>query len=420
MPQARIVIAFAKMASRGVVLVLVMLFLFSLPTTNSGGQSASDNPQIREETLWENSALPNLLLPLALVDLAQSSDGSAVLLVSDREDKKSLFIGANESGAGHLVPLPMLATVPASGLRLVAGAADQIWIGGTSNYREAPFGGRLSDAYLAKLDSNGKFEWEHTFEDPDGKEIHDLAALSGGDVVVVGKAHDKSWLARISADAHIIWERSIGLGCAATVAVVGDTILVTGFDANAEVMWRFNGAGDSINHQVIEKIIDEPPGPFLFIKVFADKSNDAIYVFSLWSETFNPQESLTAHPLKVIKLDSQGQIVWRSELSQAVLQGLKAADLGPDHRATFCIRPIIGLRGNGDPLVACPGRNLLLISQLESMTGELTQTVVQRSGSSPCQEYRSWPKVIVPRADKTIWLFGAGRCMWLDRTSLMQ
>jgi hypothetical protein len=416
MPQ--VIMTATKMPPRHLLLVFCIL-LAPRFIGEANAQSFNDKLQPHLETLWENAAPSNMPLPLTLVGLTQSSNGSAVLLLSDQQNNKSLFIGANESGPGHLTPLPTLTTVAGSGLRLVTGAAGQIWIGGISNYREALFGGHISDAYLAKLDSNGRLAWERNFEDPNGKEIHDLAALPDGDVVVVGTADNKAWIARISSDGHVVWERTISLGYAATVAIIGDKIVVAGFDADDEAIWRFNSNGEPINHQVIEETIGKHPGPLLFIKLFAGESNGAIYIFSLWSEAFNPHESMSAHPLKVIKLNSQGQIIWRNELSQVVLQGLKVTELGPDHRSTFCM-PIIGLLGNRDLLVACPGTSLLLISKLDSTTGELKQVAVQRPLSSLCQEYRSWPKVIVPRSDKAIWLLGAGRCTWLDQISLMQ
>jgi hypothetical protein len=401
--------------------ILFLIFL-NLPTE---AQSINDKPQPRIETLWEKAAQSNLPPQdawMSLIDSTQLSSDSAVLLVSDRQNNKSLFVGANASGPGRFVPLPTLANVPAQGLRLIRGIADQLWIAGSNNYREGIAGGRLWDAYLAKLDLEGNLVWEHNFAGQREKEIQDLAALSDGDVVVVGKAGDKTWLARVSADARIVWERTFGLGSVAAVATVGDNIVVAAFDTDGEAVWRFNSAGEPIDHQVVEKISGEQPHPIWFIKLFVGKSDDAVYAFSLWSETLHPRESLSAHPLKVIKLDSQSRVVWREELSQAVLQGLDAAKSEPGHPAAFCFPPVIGLLANVNPLVACPiMRVAMLISQIDSTTGELTQTTVHRPRpSSACERARSWPDTTIEGPDRTIWLFGAGRCTWLDQISLTQ
>jgi hypothetical protein len=403
-------------------IAIPFLIFLNVPTE---AQSINDKPQPRIETLWEKAApsnLPSQNAWMSLIDSAQLSSDSAVLLVSNRQNNKSLFVGATALGPGRLVPLPTLANVPAQGLRLIRGIADQLWIAGSSNYREGIGGGRLWDAYLAKLDLEGNLKWEHNFAGQSEKEIQDLAALSDGDVVVVGKAGDKTWLARVSADGQVVWERTFGLGSVAAVATVGDNIVVAAFDTDSEAVWRFNSAGEPIDHQVVEKINGERPHPIWFIKLFVGKSDGAVYAFSLWSETLRPRDSLSAHPLKVIKLDSQSRVVWREELSQAVLQGLGAVEPEPGHPATFCFPPVIGLLANGNPLVACPiMRVAMLISQIDSTTHELTQITVHRPRpSSACQGGRSWPNTIMERPDRTIWQFGAGRCTWLDQISLTQ
>ena len=383
-------------------------------------QSVNDKARTRLETLWENVAPSNLSphnvpLPLWQLDLAQSSDDSVDLLVSDEKDNKSLFVGANERGPGRFVQLPALATVPSYSLRLFAGVAGRIWIAGTRNYRDGPSfaSARLSDAYLAELDSDGIVVGEHNFGGRSTETLHDLAALPDGDVIVVGNSNDKQWLARISADSHVVWEHSISVRYAAAVALSGDKIVVAGFGTDGEGIWRFNAEGEPLDHQIIEKAIVERLGP-VFMRLFVGKSSDELYVFSARSEPLNNQ-SVQVHPLKVAKLN-QDQLVWRKELSQATLQGLGPVDRGADHKSEFCFPPITGLLANGDPLIVCPAPSGAVISRISSTTGELRQVTAPWPPSSSC--VRSWPKLIIPRPDKRIWLFGTGGCTWLDQISL--
>jgi hypothetical protein len=398
--------------------------------TSTQAQSVSDKAQTRLETLWENAAPSNLSpqnvpLPLALLDLAQSSADSVNILVSDDKDNKSLFIGANETGPGRFVQLPALADIPSYSLRLFTGAEGQIWIAGTHNYRDpaGSFGStRLSDAYLAEFDADGTVASEHNFGGRSTKTLHDLAAVPNGDVVVVGNSNDEQWLARISADSHVVWERTIGLRYAAAVALSGDKIIVAGFDSDGEGIWRFDADGRPLDHQLIEKANVERLGS-VFMRLFVGKSDGELYVFSARSATLNTPQSQKAPPLKVAKL-SQGQLVWRKELSQAILQGLEpvdpspnhSPDHGPDRRSESCFPPITGLLGNGDPLIICPAPRGAVISRISSTTGELKQVTAPWPASSSC--VRSWPRLIIPRSDKRIWLFGTGGCTWLDQISL--
>lgn len=151
------------------------------------------------------------------------------------------------------------------------------------------------------------------------------------------------------------------------------------------------------------------------MRLFVGKSDGELYVFSARSETLNTHQSVQVQPLKVVKLN-QGQLVWRKELSQATLQGLDPVNAGRDHKSEFCFPPITGLLANGDPLIVCPAPSGAVISRISSTTGELKQVTAPWPPSSSC--VRSWPKLIVPRPDKRIWLFGTGGCTWLDQISL--
>lgn len=400
---------------------IAVQFLIPLLCAPTWAQSVHNEGQARLDTLWVNAPPSNLPsndvgLPLSLIDLAQLPNGSAALLVSDSNKSKALFLEANEQGPGRFIPLAHLAAVPGSGLRLIAGGANHLWIGGASNHRESMFGGHSSAAYLANFDGQGALIWDRAFDDNNAKEIQDMTALPNGDVVVAGKVDNQTWLARISGDAQIVWQRSFALGRVAAVATVGDRIVVAAFDADGEGIWRFTDEGKQVDHFIIDKA-DQPPHPFWLVRLFSDNSNDAFYALSLWSETFQRQETLLAHPLRVLKVDAHGRTVWRQELSQAGLQGLDVADPALKGPPEFCM-PVIGLLPNNNPLIACPARGALIVSEINSLSGELNQFKASRSPSSPCATGRSWPNLIVPKSDKMIFLFGTGKCTWLEQVSL--
>jgi len=397
----------------------IALLILIVLMASTQAQSINDKVQIRLENLWENAAPSNLSaqnvpLPLWQLDLAQSSVDSVNILVTDKEDNKSLFIGANEKGPGQFVPLPALATIPSYSLRLFTGLAGQIWVEGTHNYRSraGTLGSMLSDAYLVEFDSSGKVVWEHNFGGRSTKTIHDLAAFPDGDVIVVGSSNDEQWLARVSADSHIVWERTIGLRYAAAVALSGDKIVVAGFDAEGEGIWHFSVAGEPLDKQVIEQANGETRAP-VFMRLFVGKSNDELYVF--WSGGHNGDQSPRARSLKLAKLN-QGRLVWRKELSQATLEGLEPVGPHPDRKSGFCFPLITGVLANGDPLIVCPAVSGAVISRINSTTGDMKQVTALSPQTSSC--LRSWPKLIIPRPDQRIWLFGTGGCTWLDQVSL--
>jgi hypothetical protein len=400
---------------------IAFLVLIALMASTQA-QSINDKVRIRLESLWENAAPSNLSaqdvpLPLWQLDTAQSSADSVNILVTDKEDNKSLFIGANEKGPGRFVPLPALATVPSYSLRLFTGLAGQIWIAGTHNYRNptGTFGHGLTwDAYLAEFDSDGKVVWEHNFGSRSSKTLHDLAALPDGDVIVVGSSNDEQWLARVASDSHVVWERTISLRYAAAVALSGDKIVVAGFDADGEGIWHFSKAGEPLDKQVIEQTDGESAGPG-FMRLLVGKSNDEFYVLSARSGVNNSDQSPRARSLKLAKLN-QGQLVWRKELSQAGLAGIDSVGSRPDHKSGFCFPMIAGVLANGDPLIVCPAASGAVISRINSTTGDMKQITALWPQTSSC--LRSWPRLIVPRPDQRIWLFGTGGCTWLDQISL--
>ncbi|RXT44837.1 hypothetical protein [Bradyrhizobium betae] len=142
-----------------------------------------------------------------------------------------------------------------------AAAADgSIWIGGTTNKGRSYASAPLSDAYLAKVGPDGHLVWEVVIARKRENSIFDMAILPSGDAVIIGREDDANWLARISGDGEILWEKTFGLGEIASVAVLNDLIAVMAFEAvegeakgaGARVaLWRFETEGQLLDHHVV-------------------------------------------------------------------------------------------------------------------------------------------------------------------------
>jgi hypothetical protein len=179
------------------------------------------------------------------------------------------------------------------------------------------------------------------------------------------------------------------------------------------VVWNFNSAGELIDRRVLETGIDRPHS-FWIIRVIVTQSEDAVYLFSLWSEEFSRHEPISAHPLNVFRLNLQGGVAWHKELTQTTLQDGAAAPpgpLGPER----CL-PITGQLANGDALIACAATSAIVFSQLNANTGDLAQVAVRRSRLATCEGDGFGAKAMMQRSENTIWLFGnSRRCVWLGQ-----
>jgi len=368
--------------------------------------------------LWSSSDLSNWSLQsslpyAALPDLAQSAKELVFLLSKGDGGHPALLIGTDQSGPGHLVSL----AITGWSLRLAKGPGETFWIGGLKNPGYSLFGAKLSDAYLARIDRQGRVIWEREFGGRSERSIQSLAPLPSGDVVVAGRYDERTWLARIAADGKIIWERFVGVGKGASVAIAGDKISVVAFEATpgsrlgpSETyredvgFWSFDHTGQLLKHRVTREGINHRPGAYAG-KLTVESAGAAIYVFSEWV-TFN-----TVNPLDVTKINSLGQLVWRKELPQTVVQH--------DHDPTSCPAAITVL-ASGDPLVACGHVNKVQLLQLDAQTGESVERWVQRP-MPPSNCGGSWPPVRFLRqmADGIVWLFGSSsHCIWLGQISL--
>jgi hypothetical protein len=278
----------------------------------------------------------------------------------------------------------------------------------------------LSDAYLAKINRQGRVVWEREFGGRNERNIQSLAPVpSSDDVVVTGKYNDQTWLARIAADGHIVWERFVGSGKGASVTIAGDKIAVAAIEAFQDDrpgaaqayrddvgLWRFDAAGTLLDHHVVRGGMNSVRGVY-GANLQTESSEDALYVFSGWS-AFN-----TDKPLEVTKINSLGNRDWRKELSSTVVQQ-------GDKLRTSCPLPAMTVLPGGDALIACSHVNKIQLLQLRSQTGELVERWVQQPSPPPACGNR-WPRVsyLKPMSEGALWLFGSTfNCAWLGKISL--
>ena len=346
----------------------------------------------------------------------RSSDGTIFILSQDDKKENSLLVGANESGPGRPVPLANSKSLPGSSARLAEGQGNTLWIGGTRNTRSGTFGGLLSDGYLAKIDREGRLSWELEFARRNREiELQSIASLPSGDVVVAGKEDNHSWLARVSKEGRLSWEKTFGLGAIASVAVIGDVILVAAFEASGEpvagrvaarvVLWRFSDAGELLGQQIIRDEIAQSPSTSWVMKVTV--AANAIYVLSSWTE---PRTPSTAKPLNIVKMDAQGHVLWKKEIAGTILQ-TRGDPL-------LCVHGVVVL-ADGSALADCLAEGGVKLFRLEPNTGEVAERLLPNMQRPNCDGIFGLSWFIVQRSENDVWLFGTGGgCTWLQQMSL--
>jgi outer membrane protein assembly factor BamB len=280
----------------------------------------------------------------------------------------------------------------------------------------APFGGRLSDAYLVKLDLQGRVTWERTFGGKSQRTIRDMAVLSTGDIVVVGGDDWKTWLARVSPDGQLLWERTFGLSTMAAVAAKQSTILVAAFDGqewgedkshSGIAVWRFDLTGRELGQRRVEEVIDKRPRNYRLWKLLVSPVEDAVYFFGRWRDVHE------SGPLLAIKLDFQGQMKWRAELPLLVSQ-----DGLPDTRfrgPIYC-DPNLAVLADGSPIVECMTLSGHRFVRFNSNSGAETQFELP---SVPCDGQRGAIRMIAESSKENVWVSGYLRgCLWRGQLSL--
>lgn len=318
----------------------LLVSFFSASLVAAQAQTMTIREAGSANTLW---SVPSI----RMLDVVRSSDGTIFILTQDDKKEKSLLVGANQSGPGRLVPLANSRSMPESNVHLAEGQGNTLWIGGTRNTRSATFGGLLSDGYLAKIDYEGHLIWELEIAHDRENELQSIAALPSGDAVVVGKEGNRAWLARVSKDGQLSWEKTFGLGKIASVAVTDELILVAAFEAIDDpasgrdmarvALWRFSHAGELLGRQIIRNELADSPSTLWVMKVTV--AAKAIYVFSAWMHLLGFPETTT--PLGIVKMDMQGHVLWQKEIAGTFYQTRRGSSL--------CVHAAIVL-ADGSPL----------------------------------------------------------------------
>jgi hypothetical protein len=354
----------------------------------------------------------------ALADLLRSSEKPIVLLAI-QSDHASLLVGASRTGFGTPFPLP----TRAFRLQLAEGAGDTLWIGGVSGIAVSITSSRLSNGYLAKVDRLGHFFWEREFgERETARSIESLLALPSRDVVVSGQDSERTWLARISNEGNVVWERYVGLGKGSAVTTIDGIGWLAAIEAiGREVdyrediaVWSFSEAGELLGHRTVREEINRVPGAHA-ADIRIEKANNAVYVFSAWAGIGDEPK-----PLEVAKLDGSGTIVWRKKLAQTV---------APFRGRMVYSSSAIAVLSNGDPLISYPidEPTNLVLTRLDAANGNATQMGARLADLPMPRCANRWALVrfLKEKSPKSIWLFGspwqgmgADACGWIGEASV--
>jgi len=252
-------------------------------------------------------------------------------------------------------------------------------------------------------------------------------------VLVAGQFGMQNWLARITRDGNVVWERLFGFGKAASVAVYGDLIVVAAFDAdnierpqlieNERIsVWRFDMSGQLIDQHVviqnIGNIYNYSNMHNTFIEVIPDPSGRSFYLFAAWSTKLKP-----ATPLEVVKLSAQADVLWRTKLPDTVYKAEILEEKGGPvvgEEDVLC-RPRMTVLSTGVPvIIVCGSERAFALAQLLPTSGEIRRTLVQPPHPSGCDPgFHQRDQFVTQGKDSRVLLFGTGgACGWLGQVVL--
>jgi len=302
-------------------------------------------------------------------------------------------------------------------LAVAAGASGEIWVGGGSNSYMDMASGNHSDAYLAKIDATGKTLWEAVYGDGGRRQIFDLASLPIGEVAVAGEDARKGWVARIGSDGRQLWERRLGNAKHNAIASLsGNRLVLAGFEATGSssthdyqdhvTAWIVDGSGELLAQTHIRNAINTSEGSY-FGQISVAATNDAIYVISNWSDSFQAQ------PAEVSKLALDGKLHWTTLLSDTIVSVKGAV---PTWR--IC-SPTLAINARGDILVVCALGGQIHIYQLEQSSGSYRESTLSLPD---CHKGYPAKLFLAIRNDGTMILSGsrpgsnvAASCTWIGQ-----
>lgn len=327
----------------------------------------------------------------------------------------SRIVPLNRRGPGEIALLDTKASI----LDAAQDRQGNIWVGGRNNQYAWFPGADMADAYLGKFTRNGQKLAEFVFGGRSWRQIVGLRARRDGGILVTGPIERSSkgngtWLASISDQGKISWEKTMGLpanaaiteGCDGNIAFVGlrNAHLTNHTGEEEAVFWLFDPQGKVLTEQVIRPTINAHRGK-RFEAIAIEASPDGYFALVHWGDPSDDK------PLTVAKVSLTGVMQWNVSLKHT-------ATPWPGRSAVWkkC-QPRQAVLGNGDLLVTCSVEGEIVLSRLDGKSGtEKTQSVALPS----CHEKR--PAVITPFPVKenSVLLFGsrpsnnvAASCSWL-------
>jgi hypothetical protein len=322
----------------------------------------------------------------------------------------SRIVPLSRRGPGEITLLDTKALI----LDAALDSQGNIWVGGRINQRAWFPGADMADAYLGRFTRNGQKQAEFTFGGRSWRQIVALHPRRDGGVLVTGPKGNGTWLASVSDQGKISWEKTIGLpadaaiteGRDGNIAFVGlrnaDSTNHTGQEE--AVFWLFDPKGKVLADHVIRPSINAHRSR-RFESVAIAASQDGYFSLIRWGDPSDDK------PLTVAKVSLAGAVQWNVTLRHTATPWP-----GPSAVWKKCHQKHAVL-GNGDLLVTCSAEGEIVLSRLDGKSGT---EIIQRVALPSCHEKR--PAVITPLPVKetSVLLFGSrpsnnvgASCSWL-------
>jgi hypothetical protein len=342
------------------------------------------------------------------------------IILSNRIEAPDDFIGfyatgglltaPDESGPGPTVSLKNLKVKSRTILAAARGLDDTYWLGGK---RYGYFsGGDFADAFLARVDGQGRVITERTYRSWLGyRQIQKLLPLDTGELIIAENAK----LVKVSERGRVLWEIKLKPTKEIALSRIGHRIIVATIERDTEnnsvkdnVVVRVLGTdGKTHAARIIRTSINEEAGSY-YGNLQITASNDGAYVSSNWVDF------LKAQPVEITKISASGNIVWQKNLVSSIAQN-------PNQTWATC-KPEQTILANGSLLVACALKGEVWVYLFDARTGDLD---VRSTALPECHKNGIADLFLTQRKNGKIWLFGSRpgngvgpSCTWLGELVL--
>lgn len=409
----------------------------------SAGALAKDDRSLSLNVLWHTPIMASPLGrqaktshgsgPNTIFDRqALSPDGRIVLLGSQMmagSQIRALFTDPEHNPIDNVIVLDLKGARPRNlhilskaiggPPQLLALAADASgeWVGGSTNSYMGLASDSHRDAYLARIDADGRTIWERAYGDGGWRQIQNMVSLPTSEIVVAGEDVGKGWLARIDPDGGQVWERRFGNDKGNAIALLpGGRLALAGFDATGSsstgdykdhvTVWIVDGSGKILKQTLVRSAINTSRGSY-FGKVGVATTGDAIYVISNWSDSFHAQ------PVQVSKLSIDGDLIWSTLLPDTIVSLNETVPTWRTCSPTLAVSP------NSNVFVACALGGQIHLYQLKQSSGSYN---VSSISLPDCTNGYPANLFLAIRSDESMILSGsrlsgsvAENCTWTGR-----